>query len=357
MKQTLPFLFLFVLLSCGSPESKNSDTAVSGNPIEFFGNTQGTTFSVIINDDIDISMEEIESTLKDFDLALSTYIPESFISELNNGPAGAIELKDPYGYFERCFSKSEEVYQITNGAFDPAVYPLVEGWGFMSDISENTPDSAKVDSLRSLLGMTRHFGRVEIIAEDTMLRNDIVKFTPGAKLDFNAVAQGLAVDVIAEMIEAKGGKNYFVEIGGEIRVKGKNKDGVFWRIGIDKPIDDSNEENRELQEIIQIENRSVATSGSYRKFYIKNGEKYSHTLDPKTGYPVKHNLLSATVVADDCATADAFATTFMVLGTEKTKKFLAEHDSLNLEAYLIFTNDKDRLETYYTSGFSEMITE
>ena len=167
----------------------------------------------------------------------------------------------------------------------------------------------------------------------------------------------LAVDVLAELIESKGGENYFVEIGGELKVKGKNKDGVFWRIGIDKPIEHSDQNNRELQEIIEVNNKSVATSGSYRKFYIKNGEKYSHTLDPKTGYPVKHNLLSATVVADDCALADALATTFMVLGLDDSKEFLKTHDSLNVDAYLIFTNDKDRLETFYTKGFARMITE
>ena len=358
MKKNPLLLLLLFLAACSNPSDATDGNEPSNESIEFFGNTQGTTFSVIVNDDIDLTMEEVESTLNNFDLALSAYIPNSILTKVNEAPAGTIDYDDPYNYFGECFKRSHEIYLLSGGAFDPTVYPLVDGWGFMKDM-ENVPDSSTVDSLRALIGFGKgyHFSWLNVDRMKKVGDSYLVKNTPGAKLDFNAIAQGMAVDVLAEMIESKGGKNYFVEIGGEIRVKGKNKDGVFWRIGIDKPIESSDQSDREIHEIIQIDGRSVATSGSYRKFYIKNGEKYSHTLNPKTGYPVKHNLLSATVVADDCATADALATTFMVMGTEKTKSFLADHDSLNVEAYLIFTNDKDRLETYYTKGFAEMITE
>jgi thiamine biosynthesis lipoprotein len=192
---------------------------------------------------------------------------------------------------------------------------------------------------------------------DSAIASTIIKNTPKAKLDFNAIAQGIAVDVLAELIESKGGKNYFVEIGGEIRVNGRNKDGNYWNIGIDKPLENSTANDRVIYEIVSLENKSIATSGSYRKFYEEDGLKYSHTLDPKTGYPVTHNLLSASVIADNCGLADALATAIMVMGPDKGMDFVNAHPELNIEVYLIFNNSKDRLETYYTEGFKEMVVE
>jgi len=251
---------------------------------------------------------------------------------------------------------SQEVYATTNGAFDPTVYPLVDGWGFMKDI-ENVPDSSVVDSLRALVGFENgyHFKYVKSVNANGEPTTSIIKNTPGAQLDFNAIAQGLSVDVLAEELEKRGAKNYFVEIGGEIRVSGLNADGNEWSIGIDKPIENSTAETRELQEIVKITNKSIATSGSYRKFYKKNGIKYSHTLNPKTGYPVTHSLLSTTVVTKSCAMADAMATAFMVMGPQKAIAFIESHPELNLEVYLIYINDKDQFETYYTPAFGEMI--
>lgn len=354
MKRTLFLLPLF-LVACGSAAESNDDSNQENTSIELFGNTQGTTYTILVNDPIELSRDEVESVLADFDAALSTYIPNSVISTINNGSSGHYEFQDPQHYFRDCMDESFEMYQITDGMFDPTVYPLVDGWGFMKDI-ENVPDSSSVDSLRALLGFEngRHF-KWEVDSLGKMSSLAITKTTPGSKLDFNAIAQGQAVDVLAALIERKGGENYFVEIGGEIKVHGKNKDGVAWRIGIDKPVDNSNQNNRELQEIIQLKNLAVATSGSYRKFYIKNGEKYSHTLDPKTGYPVNHNLLSATVVAEKCSTADALATAFMVMGMDKGKAFIKNHPELHIEAYFIFTNEKDRLESWYTPGFADLI--
>ena len=252
------------------------------------------------------------------------------------------------------------MWSVSNGAFDPTVYPLVDGWGFMKDV-EIVPDSATVDSLRNLVGFQdgNHF---KFLYQLDSLGNSIpackiVKNNKNAKLDFNAIAQGLAVDIIAEKLESKGAKNYFVEIGGEIRVCGLNTEGSLWRIAIDKPIENSSAEDREYQEIIMLKDKSVATSGSYRKFYEKEGIKYSHTIDPKTGYPVQHTLLSATVVADNCGTADAMATAFMVMGAEKSIQFLNEHPELGLEVYLIFNNSKGRLETYYTKNFRDLLVD
>ena len=340
----------------GTPES----TVSANEPLEFYGNTQGTTFSIICNDQVNITLEEIEAILHEFDLALSAYIPNSTITLLNEAPAGVFEYKDSFNYFNRCYLLSQQMWQISNRTFDPTVYPLVEGWGFMKDV-ENVPDSATVDSLRALIGFgdgvnftfkTHNDSIGNIIPDFT-----IIKHNARAKLDFNAIAQGIAVDVIAEELESKGAENYFVEIGGEIRVKGLNREGKLWSIGIDKPIENSTAGERELQEVIQLKDRSVATSGSYRRFYEKNGVKYSHTIDPVTGYPVQHSLLSATVVAENCGIADALATAFMVMGPDKSIRFLNEHPELNIEVYLIYNNDKGRLETYYTKDFRDLIVE
>lgn len=362
MIKYLPVLLAGLFFGC----SGNPSDSVSGEEkpeteiLEFYGNTQGTTFSVICNDPVRITTEEIEKTLHDFDLALSSYIPNSIITQLNESPVGKFEYIDSFNYFNRCYMLSQQIWKLSGGAFDPTVYPLVDGWGFMKDI-ENVPDSATVDSLRNLVGFGDGVNFRFITREDSLgniiPQSVIYKTRPGAKLDFNAVAQGLAVDIIAEKLESKGARNYFVEIGGEIRVKGLNSEGRLWTIGIDKPVENSTAEDRVLQEIIQIQDRSVATSGSYRKFYEKNGIKYSHTIDPRTGYPVSHSLLSATVVANDCGTADAMATAFMVMGAEKSIHFLDEHPELDLEVYLIYTNDKGRMETYYTRNFQDLIVD
>jgi thiamine biosynthesis lipoprotein len=182
----------------------------------------------------------------------------------------------------------------------------------------------------------------------------IVKDFPGIMLDVNAIAQGYAVDVVSEFLDRKGLTDYLVEIGGEVRAKGINSHGVYWRVGIDKPIEGLQLPGIQLEAVVSLRNRSLATSGNYRRFYIKDGVKYSHTIDPFTGYPVTHNLLSATVVADDCIMADAYATAFMVIGVEKTKEMLK--DRKDLEVYLIYTNDKGKYSVYSTPGMKKYIT-
>lgn len=350
-----------LLGACGgqsSPANDSNNTPPKGQPVEFYGNTQGTSYALICNDSIVLSHDEIDEVLHQFDLALSTYIDSSTITRLNNFGAGAFIYTDPHDYFNRCYQLSQSIYQNTNGAFDPTIYPLVDGWGFMKN-ETFVPDSLKVDSLRALLGFSNghhfDFKAGQSPENDSLDQFKLIKNTPGAKLDFNAVAQGLAVDVLAELVERKGGSNYMIEIGGEIRVNGKNNEGQHWHIGIDKPIENSNTENRVIQEVVELKNKSIATSGSYRKFYEKNGIKYSHTIDPRTGYPVKHSLLSVTVVADDCGTADAMATAFMVMGTEKSKIWLKNHPEEKIEAYFIFINDLDEYQVYYTPAFGKMI--
>ena len=176
---------------------------------------------------------------------------------------------------------------------------------------------------------------------------------PNFKIDFNAIAQGLSVDVVDDFISSKGYTDYYIEIGGELIVRGKNREGVNWKIGIDSPKE--NQIERELENIIHLSNKAVATSGNYRKFYVKDGVKYSHTLDPKSGFPVQHSLLSVTVVANDCATADAYATAFMVMGKEATLTFIEQHPEEKLEVYLLFSNDKGEIGRVNTVGFDKFL--
>ncbi len=183
----------------------------------------------------------------------------------------------------------------------------------------------------------------------------VTKDSPGIKFDSNAIAQGQSVDVVADFLKQRGIVNYMVEIGGEVKAEGKNAKSKLWRIGVDKPIDDPDATNRELKAVIALENKALATSGNYRKFYIRDGVKYSHTIDPKTGYPVNHSLLSVTVVASDCTSADGYATAFMVMGFDKTVKFLASHPELT--AYLIADDSEGGYIEFISEGLKKYIEE
>ncbi|NOR34396.1 MAG: FAD:protein FMN transferase, partial [Bacteroidales bacterium] len=212
------------------------------------------------------------------------------------------------------------------GAFDITVAPVVNAWGF-GFTERSRVDSALIDSLLQFVGMSKV----------SLRENKLVREREGMMLDMNAIAQGYAVDVLAGFFDAENIENYLVEIGGEVRCSGKNRFGLDWRIGIDKPIDGLQLPGVQMQAIVQISGRSLATSGNYRRFYEEDGIKYSHTIDPSTGYPVQHGLLSATVVASDCMRADAYATAFMVMGYEKARRFLEKHTYL--DAYLIFNDE------------------
>lgn len=307
------------------------------------GSTQGTTYTIIIvDDDVDVKKSEIDSIFARFDLSLSTYIDSSVISNLNQADS-SITINDRTGYFKRCYTLAQKVYNHTKGSFDPSIFPLVEGWGFMNDMEEPPADSV-VDSLLQYVSFQK-----DVLHSISFNNNEIaLTKSSGFKLDFNAIAQGLSVDVVAEYLDEKGCNDYYVEIGGELRVKGKNRENVDWKIGVDTPIEDL--ETREVENILHLTDRSVATSGNYRKFYIKDGVKYSHTLDPKTGRPVSHNLLSATVIAENCALADAYATAIMVMGVDKGIE-LAKSEDVNIEVYLIYSDEEGNLKRKYSKGF------
>jgi thiamine biosynthesis lipoprotein len=219
---------------------------------------------------------------------------------------------------------------------------LVNSWGFVFT-KKTTQDSIKIDNLLHFVGYK-------------MLKlegNKIIKAKPGIKIDFNAIAQGYTVDVLANYLESKGINNYLVELGGELKAKGK-KENEDWKVGIDKPDEKASE--RKLEAVINLKNKALATSGNYRKFYEEGGQKFSHIINPKTGYPAQQNLLSVTVIANDCITADAYATAFMVMGLKKSIRFLEDNKDLKLEVYFIY-DENGNWKTYASESLKKWIKE
>ena len=278
--------------------------------------------------------------MKRIDLSLSTYVPASIISGINKNDTAVI-VDD---HFINVFNQSIEVSEKTNGLFDVTVAPVINAWGFGFTKKANV-DSVMIDSLLEFIG----YKMVKLEGKK------LVKQKPQSMLDFNAIAQGYTVDVLATYLESKGITNYLVELGGEVRAKGKKNKDKYWTVGIDQP-NEIPTDGRPLQAIIKLKDRALATSGNYRKFYVEDGKKYAHIIDPYTGYPAKHNLLSATVLANDCMTADAYATAFMVMGLEKSKHFLSEHKELQLEVFFIY-DEKGVWKTYNSETLKEWIEE
>lgn len=318
-----------------------SHSRKKGEYLRIAGFTQGTTYHLTYEsksgEDLKVS---IDSLLADFDRSLSTYLPNSLITRLNKNEPGLHADKK----FTDVFLKSYEVFKKTDGAFDITVAPIVNALGFGTTDTLNV-DSTMIDSLLQYVGM-----------EKVKLQGDtLVKTESHVTLDVNALAQGYSVDVAVNYLENRKIKNYMVEIGGEVRARGKNEQGDYWRIGIDKPVDGNEIPGTDLQSIVKLNDRSLATSGNYRKFYEKYGIKYVHTINPKTGFPVISNLLSATVVANDCMTADAYATAFMVMGTDRSIRFLDENKFL--DAYLIYSDENGNFKVYCTKGLKKYIVE
>lgn len=308
----------------------------------FTGFTQGTTYSIVYDNSSNIPPDqlkmEVERILHNFDMSLSVYQDSSIISRINRN-----EDAVPDSFFIEVFNKSLLLSELSGGAFDITVGPLVRAWGFGPDDHKNFSEE-KRDSLLKLVGMNK-------IA---LVNGRLVKSDPGIVLDVNAIAQGYSVDVVCRYLSSKGIKNCLVEIGGEVRAVG-SKGGVPWRIGIDKPEDNNMIPGQSLQAIINVSGRSVSTSGNYRKFYVENGVKYSHTIDPRTGYPAKNKLLSATILADDCTMADGIATVCMVFGKEKAVEFIRSHPQYS--AYLVYSDDDGDFKTWMTDDLKKSISE
>lgn len=309
-------------------------------PVRIEGNAQGSTYHITYFDKRGRNFQpEIEKILSEFDQSVSTYIPTSIISRINSNEKNVQVDK----YFIACFTKAKEIWKNTDGAFDPTVYPLVNAWGFGPGKKQKI-EKTKIDSMLQFVG----FNLIELSG------NTIIKKDPRVALDFNAFAQGYSVDVVSDFLISKGITSYIVEIGGEVYAKDKKLNGDNWQIGIEKPIDNK-ESGNPLKAIAKLEDMAIATSGNYRRFVVEDGVKYAHHIDPKTGYPAKNNLLSASIFAKECITADANATGILVMGLEKAKLFLAEHPEL--KAYLIYSDDKGNYQVFETPGLRSFVAE
>lgn len=331
MRTLLALLTLGIFISCGTTNEKKTATEIVVR-----GEAQGTTYTVkYIAEEYNGIKEELDSLLRSIDQSMSTYLPSSSISSLNKGDT---ILLDPM--FTEVYQLFKEVRQKTDGAFDPTIGPLIKAWGF--DYSNpQRMDSSIVEELLS------HCGVEQFVKEGQKLwRKDSL-----ARINFNAIAQGYSVDLMCEILEDKGIENYYVELGGELKVKGENKFDQLWVIGIDQPEGENLE--RKLATRMSLEDAAMATSGNYRKFYEVDGKKYSHTLNPKTGFPAQNSLLSATVVADNCGLADAMATAFMVMGVEKTKNYL--HKDQSVRVHLIYENNEGELESFTSDGLKRYL--
>ncbi|MPR34858.1 FAD:protein FMN transferase [Salmonirosea aquatica] len=298
------------------------------------GNAQGTTFRIVYEDTAarDFSAP-VDSIFQVIDRSMSLWDSTSIISLLNvNDPGVRADA-----HFTRVFRKAWEVSDQTGGYFDCTVGPLVKSWGFSYKKNLPPPDSEQVARLRQLVG----YDKVRL------QEGRLIKENPQIQIDFNAIAQGYTVDVLADFFKARGIKNYLVEVGGEVRTQGLNERGKIWRIGIDKPVDNL-AVDRPLQAVVSLDGQSLATSGSYRKFVERNGQRFSHAIDPHTGFPITHPLLSISVLAPDCMTADAYATAFLVMGLEKAIPLAKQK---GLEIYGISSAENGKLTVYQSEGF------
>ena len=302
------------------------------------GSVFGTFYSITYQCDNDLQ-KEIEAELKKVDQALSMFNQESIISKVNRNEK--VELNE---MFLQVITLAQKVSQDTDGAFDITVAPLVNAWGFGFKTGD-LPSGTSIDSLMSTVGYKKI----------SLKGRQLFKENKNTMLDCSAIAKGYGSDVVAAFLKKRGIDNFMVEIGGEVVTQGISEKRVPWRIGVTKPTDDSLSVDNELQTVLNVTNKAMATSGNYRNFYYKDGKKYAHTIDPKTGYPVQHSLLSATVLADNCATADAYATSFMVMGIEKAKGVLERHPELM--AYFIYTDESGNLAVWYSPSMKDKILE
>lgn len=305
------------------------------------GFAQGGTYHLVYQKPANWEQYSLPDSLSKYfsqiDKSLSGYDHTSLVSEINNGENPPLD-----SLFIECFNLSKEIYEATSGAFDISGAPLFDIWGFgFREKVEITPQM--IDSIKQFVGMDK----LSIAYDPASDTYHLLKADPRMKVNFNAIAQGYSCDYIAAKLELMGITDYLLEIGGEIICKGKNSKGKEWSVAIDKPIDGNFIPGNNIQTIIELTDAGLVTSGNYRKFYIENGEKYSHTINPATGYPAKHNLLSATVIAPTAAIADAYATYLMVIGLHKAKEFLAQNPQM--EALLVYGEGED-LKVFSTGG-------
>lgn len=322
---TVVFVLLLVL-SCQDKATQN---------VKLSGPVFGTGFNIqYYAEDEQNYIEDINTLFDAINQSLSTYIPDSDISKINKGEDIEVDM-----HFERVFKSSKDVYRVTEGIFDPTIGNVVNAWNFGAETNKFLTDSTTIDSLMQYVGLNR----VGLVDNKIQKPSEVY-------LEFNAIAKGYGVDVIAEFLEGKSIENYLVEIGGEVRVKGKNIEKMApWRVGLDEPRFDG---EQSVFKGISLKDEGMATSGTYRKFKTdENGNRYAHIINTKTGYPSKTNVLSVSVIAKDCMTADAYATAFQAMGIERVKQFLASHN--DLKVYFIYEDENQELQTLSLNGFPE----
>lgn len=330
MQQVLLLILVaFCFFSCSSPEKKQLEY------ITVTGLAQGTYYRVVYEDSV-FRKPEFDSILKKFDTTFSVYIDESMISKINHNVPN-VKIDNQFKYF---LQKSQYVASITDSVFDITVAPLVNAWRFGPDTTSHLlPTQAQIDSIREFVGM------------DKFSWNDsaFIKSDPRVQIIGNAIAQGYSTDIIAQYLDEKGVKNYLVDVGCEMRSKGHNSKGNEWSIAITRPEEgvDTLPLEQQYDVVLTLNNRSLATSGNYRKFYYQESQKYSHTVNPKTGQTIPSDLLSATVIGEECIEVDAIATACMVMGVEKSKQFFSHHPEY--DALLMYVQG-DSLVSYKTQG-------
>ncbi len=326
-KVQIAFLLLLIagtMYIAFSPQGqvKNAQTRKFTEPIF------GTVMNVTYTSDRDLR-DTIMACLHGVDASLSMFNPRSTISRINRGETDTLDL-----HLQAILPMAQSVSEATGGAFDITTAPLVNAWGFGFKHSQ-LPTAAQVDSLRAMVNYK------SISWQDGRIRKE----NPNAVIDLSAIAKGYGVDMVARLLNEHSVQDYMVEIGGEIVCQGNNPKGEAWHIGINRPVQDSTCTNNEVQEIIEVHDRAMATSGNYRNFYVTDdGRTLSHTIDPTTGYPVQHSLLSSTVLAPTCAMADAFATSFMVVGIDSALKIVDRHPELDV--YFIYTDSTGTYRTW-----------
>lgn len=360
----LTSLLFFILIAVSSCQVTPEKITPEDFQIRLTGQAQGTTYSIVYYDLQERNFKpQIDSILLAIDKSVSTYLKGSVIDNWNQSVnGGKIDA-----LFYELLMESWEMYRLTNGAFDPTVKPLVSYWGFGPEkyLHPEVVDSQKIDSLLMLTGfdslrIAYNNGESVSMEEHEVLENltgtiELLKPEPGMQLDFNAIGQGWSVDKIASFLEQNDVKIYFVELGGEIRAGYPKPEGKLWRFGVDKPV--AMDEERTLESIIALRNKGLATSGSYRKFYEREGARFSHTIDPLTGFPVQHEMLSATVVSSSAGDADALATAFMVMGPDSTVRFLNKKNYLETYVHLILADSVPNQFKTYTSPQLEKMME
>ena len=331
LRLPLPALLIVALGCAPAPQIERID-----------GRTMGTTYQVTVPAgalDLPPAHIAIDSLLDAINLSMSTYIDSSLTSRINTSADTSAHFPLD-SHFIAVFERTKAVYEATAGAFNPAVAPLIDAWGFGNQAPRRLSQE-QVDSLLALVD----FSAFELLPGG-VLRKKI----PGAQLNFSAIAKGYGVDAIGEWLEAHGVRDYFVEIGGEVRIRGRHPEGRPWYVGIDRPVPEP-VERRVLQAVVPLTDAAMATSGNYRNYYERDGQKYVHTINPRTGYPEVSSLLSASVIAPDCMTADAYATAFMVMGMPDALRH-AERDPA-LEAFFIEADSSGGFREWQTSGFPE----